>query len=155
MSNEQNELQQYRTQIHRIFVFYCSFADKESYSQLKIQNYRRFILDLHLKEHSNLAPQLDLIFYSHSHSTALQLHTFTNALQHIAALAFPDIPKENRLQKFLGLHISPLYETIVRDTDFGRSMSFISAVLLKESCFIFLKRFEGSLATLYKIYFNE
>jgi hypothetical protein len=34
-------------------------------------------------------------------------------------------------------------------------MSLISAVLFKENCFIFLKRFEGGLLPLYKVYFNE
>lgn len=43
-------LSDFKTQLQRIFVYYCSFADKESFSSLKIQNYRRFILDLQLPQ---------------------------------------------------------------------------------------------------------
>ncbi len=93
MTNNHSDIEPVKTELQRIFVYYCSFADKESYSLLKIQNYRRFITDLQLANHSALAKQLDLVFYSHAHSTALNLLNFTTALYQIASLAFSDLPK--------------------------------------------------------------
>jgi hypothetical protein len=130
-SRLRNELDDFKTQIQRIFVYYCSFADKESYSLLKIQNYRRFILDMQLSQNSTLISQLDLVFYSHSQSTNLTLQGFSTVLGQIASLVFVDIEKEARLQKLLNIHLQPLYDQILKDTEFGQSMPFISASLFR------------------------
>ena len=65
------EMEAYKTQLERIFIYYCSFADKENLTFLKIQNYRRLLLDLQIPTTPQQKSQVDLIFYSHAQTTAL------------------------------------------------------------------------------------
>lgn len=39
-----------RSQLHTIFVYYCSFGDRDNYHTLKVQNYRRMLSDTQLIE---------------------------------------------------------------------------------------------------------
>ncbi len=69
-------------------MFYCSFADKDNYALLKIQNYQRLIADLQLGDYQHLIPQFDVIFYRHAQTSSLDIFKFIKVLQDISALVF-------------------------------------------------------------------
>jgi hypothetical protein len=120
----------YQTQLERIFVYYCSFADKDNHSHLKIQNYRRLLGDLHLNNHHTLISQFDLIFCSRVHPNGMELGTFIKSLKSIAALAFQGGSESEKVQRLLTQHLQPLYDVILKDTEFGHSIAFLSVSLL-------------------------
>ena len=108
------EMEAYQTQLERIFSYYCSFADKENLSTLKIQNYRRLLLDLQISTPLHLKSQLDLIFYSHAQPTALSFETFLPTLIEVSCFVFQGEEKGTALQKMLTQHIQPLYDVILK-----------------------------------------
>jgi hypothetical protein len=95
------EMEAYQTQLERIFIYYCSFADKENLSTLKIQNYRRLLLDLQVPTPTHLKSQIDLIFYSHAQHTALSFETFLSTLIEVSSFVFQGEDKGTALQKIL------------------------------------------------------
>lgn len=54
-------------QLRTVFVYYCSFGDRDNYTLLKIQNYRRMLIDAQLIENPLDYPQLDIIYAAHRH----------------------------------------------------------------------------------------
>lgn len=130
MESLQPELEPFRTQLQRIFVYYCSFGDKDNHSLLKIQNYQRLLSDLQLLTDPTLISQYDVIFYSKSAASALNFRHFADALTPISELAFGE-KQEKGLERLLSMHVQPLHDYIFASTDFGRSLALISAVHFK------------------------
>jgi hypothetical protein len=93
MESQRAELQSFHCQLQRLFVYYCSFGDKDSYALLKIQNYQRLLSDMQLVTDPSLPPRLDLLFYSHSNQqSSLSFRQFTGLLPHICPLVLVDVP---------------------------------------------------------------
>jgi len=92
MESSRAELHSYRYQLQRVFVYYCSFGDKDNYALLKIQNYQRLFSDMQIINDPSLVPQFDVLFYSHSNQqSSLTFKQFTDVLPHICSLIFMDV----------------------------------------------------------------
>jgi len=48
MQNTKADIEPYHHQLRRLFVYYCSYADKDNLSTLKGHNFRKYVNDLHL-----------------------------------------------------------------------------------------------------------
>ena len=74
-------LQPYKYQLQKVFIYYCSYADKHNYSLLKIQNFSRLLTDLQLINTQTLISHCDLIFYAKAnHAGHINFKTFTEIL---------------------------------------------------------------------------
>ena len=107
-------LAEHQTQIERIFVYYCSFADKENHTLLKMLNYKRLLNDLQLNITPELTSQLDIIVCSHASTSGLSLGIFVEVIGDVSQLLFEGENRDNAIKKMVNQHLEPLYDVIIK-----------------------------------------
>ena len=79
-----------------IFIYYTSYADRNNFSLLKQQNYRRFLIDSDTIKHKSSLVHYDLAFQKISHS-AIIFKDFLALIPNIACT--PPLLQNSRIRK--------------------------------------------------------
>ena len=69
--------------LHVVFLYYASYADRNNYKLLKMQNYRRFLIDSETVTDQSSFPPFDIAFRK-IHTTSINQQQFQELIPNIA-----------------------------------------------------------------------
>lgn len=84
----ESRLKQMRQQLMTIFIFYSSFGDRDNYRLLKIQNFKRMLLDAQIVTSEEQGKHYDILYWQNKNKTGLAFEEFLDMLPRLAEMHY-------------------------------------------------------------------
>lgn len=106
--DQSTRLKQTRQKLLNIFIFYASYGDRDNYRLLKIQNFRRMLLDAQIARTEEQGKHYDIMYYQNKNKTGLTFEEFIDLLPKLAQSHYTNRNIANRkdmLMKLMNEHL--------------------------------------------------
>lgn len=153
MSESLHSYNETKQELFYVFTYYCSFADRQNYCLMKVQNFKRMLTDAQIIANANVH-SIDLLYtkYKKKGNSAIDFEGFIQGLPYIAKISHGE--DDDGLRKIIKENFHALYEFIIENTDFGNCVQLISRAIFSENCFKLLCEFSPTLHLIYCQYFK-
>lgn len=118
VDSKETRLKQMRHQLMNIFIFYASFGDRDNYRLLKIQNFKRMLLDAQIVTIEEQGKHYDILYWQNKNKTGLTFNEFLDMLPKLAEMHYAKhkMPRRDALMKLMNEHFLILEEFITTKT---------------------------------------